>query len=249
MLRTSATEWAIAEDGRADPRRLMLRTSVTSATIAEDRLSRYSRACSTSAPTARLRSSASGCHWTPSTKRQAGASIASGRSVEHPNGRSRLRPSPTSSIALMVVDSCRAPPRPAARAASEPGVEADVVVGVRRSCRGTAVVLVADEVGQVLVQRAARRHVEQLHAAADAEHGHVALDRPADERDLGVVTLGHGAVRLRMRLGAVEDGSMSAPPARISPSMRSSISSGFATRAGSGGIIIASAPARWIAVT
>ncbi len=79
----------------------------------------------------------------------------------------------------------------------------DVMVGVVEAAGVAPVVLVSDEIGEVLVQRSAQRHVEQLHPAADAEHGHVALERAADERDLGLIPLRHRALRLRMRLGPI----------------------------------------------
>ena len=58
-------------------------------------------------------------------------------------------------------------------------------------------------VGQVLVERAAEGDVQHLHAAADAEDGHVALERRARQRDLEPVALGSRAVGLRVGLGAV----------------------------------------------
>ena len=63
--------------------------------------------------------------------------------------------------------------------------------------------LVADRLRQVLVERAAERDVEQLHPAADPEQRHVALQRPPRQRELEGVALGPGALRLRVRLGAV----------------------------------------------
>jgi hypothetical protein len=55
----------------------------------------------------------------------------------------------------------------------------------------------------VLVQRAARGNVEHLHAAADAEHGDVTLERPVRERKLEAVALLGGAGRLVVRARAV----------------------------------------------
>ena len=48
---------------------------------------------------------------------------------------------------------------------------------------------VPDDVGQVLMQRAAQRHVDHLRAAADAQHRHAAPDRAADQRDLPRIAL------------------------------------------------------------
>ena len=53
-----------------------------------------------------------------------------------------------------------------------------------------AVVVVAEDLGQVLVQRSAVGDVEQLHAAADAEQRDVLLARGARERQLEVVAAG-----------------------------------------------------------
>ena len=43
---------------------------------------------------------------------------------------------------------------------------------------------VSEALGQMLQERAAAGDVDQLHAAADAEHRQVPLDRRARERDL-----------------------------------------------------------------
>jgi hypothetical protein len=64
----------------------------------------------------------------------------------------------------------------------------------------------AERVGQMLVKRASERDVDQLHAAADAQHGHVALDGSARERDLEGVSLGNGVDRVRPGLLAVGGG-------------------------------------------
>ncbi len=55
---------------------------------------------------------------------------------------------------------------------------------------GAAVDVVVEAVGQVLVERAAVGDVDDLHAAADAQAGQVALARPADERELEGVAVG-----------------------------------------------------------
>ncbi len=64
------------------------------------------------------------------------------------------------------------------------GRQAHVVVGAVEAARRAAMLFVPELVGQVLAQRPAERDVDQLHAAADAEHGHVALDRAPGEREL-----------------------------------------------------------------
>ena len=62
------------------------------------------------------------------------------------------------------------------------------------------VILVADDVGQVLDERAAAEHVENLHAPADGEHRQAhALGRRA-ERQLAFVARGSGLLGSRMRL-------------------------------------------------
>ena len=66
------------------------------------------------------------------------------------------------------------------------------------------VTLVPDEVGDVLLEVAAERDVEHLRAAADGEHGQVALEGRGEERDLGAVALRADVVRLRVRLGVVQ---------------------------------------------
>ena len=88
--------------------------------------------------------------------------------------------------------------------------EDDVVVVAVEGAEVAAVLLVADLVGEVLVQRAAERDVEQLHPAADAEHRHVALDRAAGQRELDLVALGDGAARRGWGSAPYIDGSMSA---------------------------------------
>ena len=123
-------------------------------------------------------------------------------------------------------------------------LEPDVVVGVLEAAGMAPVLLVADDVGQVLGERAAERDVDQLHPAADPEHRHVALDRAARQRDLGAVALGHGAawsrdgVRRRTRPGRCRR-------RRPGSARRSDRAPrrGSSTSCGSGGIISASPPA------
>ena len=67
-------------------------------------------------------------------------------------------------------------------------------------------ILVADLVGQVLVKRSAEGDVEHLDAAADAQHGHVALHRAAGERDLERVAQRVDVVGGLVGLGAIGGG-------------------------------------------
>ena len=62
---------------------------------------------------------------------------------------------------------------------------------------------VPDDVGQVLVQGAAARHVERLHAAADREDRHAGGVGLAQERKLEVVELGLGGSELGVDRRAV----------------------------------------------
>ncbi len=75
-------------------------------------------------------------------------------------------------------------------------MQRDVVLGAVEGARHAAVLLVAEQLGQVLQQRAAAGDVQQLHAAADAQQRHVALDRRPRERQLEDVALGHRVVGL-----------------------------------------------------
>ena len=54
-------------------------------------------------------------------------------------------------------------------------------------------------VGQVLVERAARGHVQHLHAAADAEQRNVTLEGAVSQGQLEAVALGPGAARRGVR--------------------------------------------------
>jgi hypothetical protein len=62
---------------------------------------------------------------------------------------------------------------------------------------------VAEDVGKVLLERAAERHVEDVHAAADAQHGQAPLECRACYPQLEPVAQGRDRVRRRVRLGAV----------------------------------------------
>ena len=61
----------------------------------------------------------------------------------------------------------------------------------------------ADQVGHVLVERAAGVHGHHLHAAADAEHRQAARLGGVEQRELPGVAVGAPAGRPRVRLGAV----------------------------------------------
>ena len=69
-----------------------------------------------------------------------------------------------------------------------PGTVADV--DVAEDVGRAAVVEVAHHVGQVLVQRAAELHVEDLAAAADGQHGHVRPQSGGEQRALARVAVG-----------------------------------------------------------
>jgi hypothetical protein len=66
--------------------------------------------------------------------------------------------------------------------------------------------------GQVLVQRAAQGHVEDLQAPADGQHGQAHVDGCSDQGQLGLVALGVGAVHLGVLMPAV------APRLYVAPS-------------------------------
>ncbi len=64
----------------------------------------------------------------------------------------------------------------------------------------------ADDVGQVLVQCAAPRDVDDLGAAADGQHGHVALVGGARQRELELVQGAFRRAQARVPIGAVDGG-------------------------------------------
>ena len=92
---------------------------------------------------------------------------------------------------------------PAARAASDALDQIDVVVGTIEGAWHAQVFVMSEALGQMLQQRAAVGHVDQLHATTDAEHGQFALDRGPHQRDLETIALGDGVERLWMRLRPV----------------------------------------------
>ncbi len=63
------------------------------------------------------------------------------------------------------------------------------MVGAVEGAGHAAVLVMAEPVGQMLKQRSAAGDVDQLHAAADPEHGQIQLDRPPHERDFEGVAL------------------------------------------------------------
>ncbi len=76
-----------------------------------------------------------------------------------------------------------------------------LVLPERSRYRGVPVV--ADDVGQVLVQAAAPGHVDDLHAPADAEHRKLQRGRGVQQRELGGIALRAHAGELRQGLGTV----------------------------------------------
>ena len=98
---------------------------------------------------------------------------------------------------------------------------------------------------EVLDERASQRHVQDLHAPADAEQRDLAVERPAEQRHLEAVALGPGAAGLGMRGPRRRwQGRRRRPPASIRASTRSRSGSGAPTAASSGGMIKARPPAR-----
>ena len=74
---------------------------------------------------------------------------------------------------------------------------------VREGAGGVAVVVVAEQVGKVLNEGATQRDVHHLHAPADAEHGHPAIEGATDEAHLEAIALGPRGAGLRVPLRAV----------------------------------------------
>ena len=75
-------------------------------------------------------------------------------------------------------------PRPKSSARRLPGATVTGCVGWLAAIGLAVVDALADDVGQVLVQRAAAGDVDELGAPADGEHGQPALVRRADELEL-----------------------------------------------------------------
>ena len=102
---------------------------------------------------------------------------------------------------------------------ARPGRDLDGVLGEHASADAVAVGgrlsalaserlghLGPERFGQVLVQRAAEGDVDQLQAAADAEHRHAAALRAGEQGELPRVAVGARRVGRRVALGAVELG-------------------------------------------
>ena len=84
------------------------------------------------------------------------------------------------------------------------GARLEVYLVIGEGPWGVAMVLVADDVGEVLLDAASINHVEDLHPAADTEGGHTASDGRAYKGELvGVSLLLHGS-RLGVGFLAVE---------------------------------------------
>ena len=152
---------------------------------------RAAAASVTSAPIRRLRSSASGCHWTPSTKRRSGGSTASGSSSSDDQPVT-TSPRPRGRRPGGGATSSRARPRPrCARPASRRA--GDVVVGAVEGARVARCSWWPWLSGRCCSSVPPRGDVEHLHPAADAEERQIALERAAGQRDLEGVALRDGA--------------------------------------------------------
>jgi hypothetical protein len=92
---------------------------------------------------------------------------------------------------------------PGGQGGTRAGREPNLVVGADEGAGHTPVLLVAERLGQVLVQRPAEGHVQYLHAAADPQQRHVPLDGAASQCDLDPVAIGHGSIGRRVRLSTV----------------------------------------------
>ena len=133
-------------------------------------------------------------------KRRPASSTAS--TVPSPSAWAVTRsPSPDARDALVVVALDRDARRARRECREAPGLDLDLMV--REHALRAAVDVVLEAVGQMLLQRAAVGDVDDLHAAADAQAGEVALGRVADEQQLEGVAVGRRRLRLRVGLGAV----------------------------------------------
>src|SRR5215210_8162390 len=88
---------------------------------------------------------------------------------------------------LVVVRLDRRPPRAGGTGGERVGVEAHLVVGEGAWCM--AVLFVAERVREVLLDGAPVGDVEDLHPAADAEDGHLALQGSTYQRELVSIAL------------------------------------------------------------
>jgi hypothetical protein len=103
--------------------------------------------------------------------------------------------------ALMVMRLHR---RTAAEQPSEPRASLDGHVVIRERARRVVVRLVAEDVGKMLDEIAATRDVQNLRAAADREHRHIAREGALEQRELGVIAFFADADGLWVRLLSVE---------------------------------------------
>ena len=122
----------------------------------------------------------------------------------------RPQPLPHLAHALVVEAVTSVRSAPTARAASEPGSRR--TGWSHELARRAGVGVVADGVGQVLLERAAVRDVEHLHAAADPQQRHVAGLGGVHQRELEVVAQRRHGVRFGMALRAVARRVDVAPP-------------------------------------
>ena len=162
-------------------------------------LSRYARACSTSASKSAASSPASGCHWTPTAKRSDGSSTASSvPSAAHADSTS---PSPTRPSALVVVGSHLGARDRRSTPSRDPSLTSTGCTA--NSPRHLLVIVVPDLLGQVLDEVSPTRDVQQLESAADRERRQVALERRLQQRQLARVATRLRRVRLRVRVCSV----------------------------------------------
>src|SRR3954469_7465244 len=115
------------------------------------------------------------------THREAAAGILDGlpRSVLGMRGNAKALPDPPNSLVMMRLHRCMvAEQRPEPRA----GLNGHVMI--RERAGRVLVLLVADDVRKMLHEVAAARDVQHLAPTADREHGHVALERSSQKREL-----------------------------------------------------------------
>ena len=102
--------------------------------------------------------------------------------VVGPRGRLELRRQLVDGLVVVAGDGDGGAEQPV-----QHGAGAEGHPGLAEDAGGRAVPPVADGVGQVLVERAAERHVEQLRAPADAEHRQVGRQRAGEQAQFPVV--------------------------------------------------------------
>ena len=124
----------------------------------------------------------SGCHCTPRQKRRVGSSIAS---ITPSAARGADDDAGADPLGRLVVGAVDRQPVGAGDAVQQRARrDRDLVAGLGARVRLLVRQRVRHGVGDVLDQRAAQHDVEQLLAAADAEHRLVALDRALGDRPL-----------------------------------------------------------------